>query len=157
MDKIMKNLPKITLYALLIVSVIISVMFWVGGSSDVVINGETWNEPTYTGLYLNWAYVLAAIALCLTIIIAIVRFMLNFVANPKKGLSTLLVLLVFAGVFVIAWAMGSDARLDIIGYDGTDNEGVMARYSDMCLYAAYILAGGTIVSLIVTAIYAKFK
>lgn len=157
MRKLMNNLPKIALYVLIAISLIFTVMFWVGGQSEVEINGEYWAEPTYTGLYLNWAYTLCGIALVLTLLIALVKFFINFASSPKKGLVTLLVMLLFVAVFVVSWYLGSDARLDIIGYEGTDNEGVMARYSDMCLYSAYILAAGTVLSMFVTALYAKLK
>lgn len=157
MNKLMDNLPKITLYALIAVSLVFTVMFWVGGQSEVEINGEYWSEPVYTGLYLNWAYVLCGIALVLTLLIALVKFVINFTSNPKKGVAALLVMIAFVAVFVISWYLGSDARLEIIGYEGTDNEGVMARYSDMCLYSAYILAAGTVLSMIVSSLYAKLK
>lgn len=157
MNKLMDNLPKITLYALIAVSLVFTVMFWVGGQSEVEINGEYWSEPVYTGLYLNWAYVLCGIALVLTLLIALVKFVINFTSNPKKGVAALLVMIAFVAVFVISWYLGSDARLEIIGYEGTDNEGVMVRYSDMCLYSAYILAAGTVLSMIVSSLYAKLK
>lgn len=157
MNKFMDKLPKITLYALLVLSVIFTVMFWVGGGSDVVINGETWNEPANTGLYLNWAYILCGVALVLVVVIALVRFGMSFVESPKKAFVSLLVLATFVALFVISWSLGSDAKMDIIGYEGTDNVGVMAQYSDMCLYVAYVLMASVIVTLFGTSIYSKFK
>lgn len=157
MNSFMNKLPQYTLYALLVISLVFTVMFWAGGGTTVEINGELWDEPTYTGLYLDWAYILCGIAVVLILIISIWKFIASFIANPKKGVATLVVLLLFAAVFVVSWSLGSDAKLEIIGYEGTDNEGVMARYSDMCLYAAYTLAGATVLSMLVTSIYSKIK
>ncbi|MFI3297260.1 MAG: hypothetical protein R3Y59_06490 [bacterium] len=157
MRKLTKILPKVTLYGLLIVSLIFTMMFWLGGGSDVVINNETWNEPAYTALYLNWAYVLCGLALFFTLMFALVYFVTGFIASPKKGLITLLVIALFAAVFVVSWSLGSDAKMEIIGYDGTDNVGVMAQYSDMCLYATYILVGAILVTLFGTALYSKVR
>ncbi|MGM9805076.1 MAG: hypothetical protein ACI3Z7_01390 [Candidatus Aphodosoma sp.] len=157
MNKLMDKLPQITMYTLLVLSLVFTAMFWLGGSSTVEINGEVWNDPAYSGLYLNWAYILCGIAVVLIIVISIWKFVTSFIANPKKGVMTLVVLVVFAAVFVVSWYLGSDAKLEIIGYEGTDNQGVMARYSDMCLYSAYALAAAAILSMIVTSLYSKLK
>lgn len=157
MNKLMNKLPQIAMYTLLVLSLVFTAMFWLGGGSDVEINGETWNEPTYSGLYLNWAYILCGIAVALILIISIWKFVTSFIANPKKGVMTLVVLVIFAAVFVISWYLGSDAKLDIIGYEGTDNQGVMARYSDMCLFTAYALAAAAVLSMLVTSLYSKIK
>ena len=157
MNNFMNKLPKIALYTLMAVSLVFTAMFWLGGSSTVEINGETLSEPAYTDPYLVWTYVLFGIALVLIVVISIVKFVTNFIANPKKGVVTLLVLALFAAVFIISWFAGSDAKIDIVGYDGTDNVGTMARYSDMCIYAAYTLFAATILALVGSTIYAKFK
>lgn len=103
MNKLMNNLPKITMYILIAVSLVITAMFWLGGGSTVEINGETLDEPTYTGAYIIWAYILCAIAVALIFIISIIKFVISFIANPKKGITTLLVLAIFAGVFIVSW------------------------------------------------------
>lgn len=157
MRNLTKILPKVALYGLIAVSVILTIMFWIGGGSEVVINGETWNEPTHTALYLNWAYLLCGIAVFFTLAFALVYFVMGFISNPKKGIITLLVIALFAAVFVVSWNLGSDAKMDIIGYDGTDNVGVMAKYSDMCLYATYTLVAAIIVTLFGTSLYSKIR
>jgi hypothetical protein len=53
--------------------------------------------------------------------------------------------------------MGSDAKVDIIGYEGTENVGFMARLTDAIMYLTYILTGATIVTLVFGAVYSKIK
>lgn len=157
MNKFLNLLPKLSLWLLAAISVVITIVFFVGGGNEVEINGETWNAPTYTDLFINWAYVLGAIAIVLTLGFAIVSFVKTFINEPKKAIKTLVILVVFAAIFFISWSLGSEEKLDIIGYEGTDNQGVMARFSDMCIYTAYILFAGTILSMLITFIVSKLK
>ncbi len=157
MLKYIKSIPALSLVTLFAVSIVILLMFYLGGGADVEINGETWNQPTYTNTLLNWTYALMIIAAGITVIVSLVRFVMTFVDSPKKGIQNLLILALFAAVFFVAWGMGSEETLNIIGYDGTDNSGVMARFSDMCLYATYILVGGTILAWLGSALYSKLK
>ncbi len=157
MSKLFNKIPTYLLLILFAVSVVIMLMFYLGGGSMVDINGEEWNQPTYTNLLLNWTYTLCFATIAITLLVSVVKFVMNFIESPKKGVKSLLVICLFAAVFVVSWAMGSEETLDIIGYDGTDNSGVMARFTDMCLYATYILVAGTILSGLGSALYSKLK
>lgn len=153
----MKRFPQICLWALFAISVVIGVLFFAGGSEQIFYNNEEFSQPIHTDILLNWSYILFALTLVLTLVISLLSFIKTFIANPKKGIAILSVLIVFALLFVIGWALGSGDRMEILGYDGSDNEGFMAHYSDMCIIVAYILGGLTLLSLLVTAIYAKLK
>lgn len=69
----------------------------------------------------------------------------------------LVVIVVFAAIFVISWAVGSPDKLDIIGYEGTQNEGFWAQFSDMIIYTAYVLFAATIIAWICSTVYSKIK
>jgi hypothetical protein len=47
--------------------------------------------------------------------------------------------------------------MEIVGYEGTDNVGNMARMSDAIMYLVYILVGSTVAALIWGVIYTKTK
>lgn len=157
MNKFLNLLPKFSLWLLAAISVVITIVFYVGGGNEVEINGETWNAPTYTDLFLNWSFVLGAIAIILTLGFAIVSFVKTLMNEPKKAVKSLVILVAFAAIFFISWSLGSEDKIDIIGYEGTDNQGIMAKFSDMCIYTAYILFAGTIISWFVTFIISKLK
>ena len=55
-------------------------------------------------------------------------------------------------VLVITWFMGSAEKIDIIGYDGTDNQGVWAQISDMFLYSLYTLFTVAVVCMLLGGI-----
>jgi uncharacterized membrane protein len=108
-------------------------------------------------MFINWTYALFAIAVIATVVASVFTFVTNFRKNPKKGIGTLAVLVVFALVFVVSWFIGSPEELKIIGYEGTDNVGFWAQYADMCMYATIIFASTTILALLGTTLYSKIK
>ena len=77
----MKNyelLPKITLWVLLIVGVIFSVMFYAGGSAGThEVAGDFLDIPKYSDLFLTWNYILLAIVIVVTLGVVIGEFVKN--------------------------------------------------------------------------------
>lgn len=114
-------------------------------------------DSSFSDLFLGWAYVLFAIAFCLVIIFSVIGFVKNFKDAPKKAVRTLVVLIVLVAVFVISWACGSADELKIVGYDGGQNVGFWAQFSDMIIFTAYTLVCATVVALIGSIIYSKVK
>ena len=152
MSKFLEKLPKITLWCLFGISVVIGVLFFVGGSSVVEINGNPWDEPVFTDLLIKWAYVLFGLA-ALVWVYSLIRFDQSVVVKRRGGVTILDILVISAAVFGIAYACGSAAEVPIFGYEGTDNVGFWARYTDACVLSAYIMAGAAIVSVFVSVIY----
>ncbi len=151
------KINKISLWALLAVSAVILVLFFTMGSVDIEINNSLYEEPKFTNGLLDWVYILLGLTICLTLLLSLYKFVKSFIANPKKGLITLGILVVFAGVFVISWFIGDATKLNIIGYEGSDNFGFWAQYSDMVIYTAYIMGGTTLLALLGTSIYSKLN
>lgn len=157
MRKLFKLIPTYLLWILFLISIVIILMVYLGGGTQVDINGETWSQPTYTDTLLNWAYTLCFATIGITLIISLAKFIMDFIANPAKGIKSLVVLVLFVAVFFISWNLGSEKPIEITGYDGTDNAGVMARFSDMCLYVTYTLVVGTLLAWIGSSLYSKIK
>lgn len=158
----LKKLPKISLIACAAVSVIVVVMFFLGlGNPDAEFQspntGEFLTNSTYTDLFLWWAYILFGIAFVVTILFTIISFGKLFAESPKRAIRILVVLVVFALIFVVSWSVGSGDKLEIIGYEGTDNEGFWARFSDMIIFTAYTLFCVAFVALFGSMLYSKIK
>ena len=54
-------------------------------------------------------------------------------------------------------SLGSPEKVEILGYEGTDNVGNMARMSDAIMYLVYILTASTVAALVWGVIYTKVK
>jgi len=151
-----KFIPKVILLALLLIGVIISVMFYAGGSEGTLeVAGDFLNIPLFTNLFLFWNYTLVALVLCITIAVVIWEFIKLYKVDKKKALRGLCVVVGFVGLLLLCWFLGSPAEVKIIGYEGADNVGTMARLSDACLYLTYILTCATLVALVWGVIHTK--
>ena len=158
MNKFIENLPKYTLWVLFAISLVVSGIFIFGGSMEIEGNaGEMLSTFVHTDLFLNWTYILFALSVVITLFAAISSFITTLRKNPKKGIGTIVVLVVFAFVFVVSWFLGSPEELTIVGYEGTDNVGFWAQYSDMCLWATIIFSVATILALVGSTLYSKIK
>lgn len=157
MLKFLNKLPNISLWVLFAVSIVVSVLFWVGGSEQVVINNNPWDQPFFTDALLDWTYILCGLAILITLIVTVVQFTEVFKVNPKKGLTSIGIVVAFLAVFVISWFLGSSETINIIGYEGTDNSGSWAQFTDMCIFSMYFLSVAAILTIIGTLVYSKIK
>ena len=85
------------------------------------------------------------------------KFIETFKVDKKKALTSLGVIVAAVLLCVLCWFLGSPDKIEIVGYEGTDNVGNMARMSDAIMYLVYILVGATVAALIWGVIYTKTK
>ena len=128
-----------SLIGMFIAIIAVLVLFFFGGDAQgdallTNVDPEMW-QPANTDAMLFLNYALFAIA----VIAAAISFVHFMVCNPKASMGSLYVLAGSVIVLLVTWFMGSAEKIDIIGYDGTDNQGVWAQISDMFLYSLYTL------------------
>ena len=158
----MKNYDKISKYALWVLmalGIIASAIFFLGGDQQegYEVAGDVLAVPNYTNLFLFTNYLFFCLVLLVTLCFVCVGFINKFKQDRKKAISTLCVLVAFVLLFVVCWFIGSPDKLEIIGYEGTDNEGFWAQLSDMMMFACYALMCGVIGTIIWGAIYTRVK
>ena len=153
-----KLFPKVTLWILLIVGIIASLMFYVGGSTgSLEVAGDFLDIPKFTDVFLAWIYLLVFMVILVTFGFVIWKFVETFKVDKKKALTSLGVIVAAVLLCVLCWFLGSPEKMEIVGYEGTDNVGNMARMSDAIMYLVYILVGATVAALIWGVIYTKTK
>lgn len=151
-----KLLPKITLWVLLLLGIVATVMFFVGGSEGTLeVAGDFLDIPRFTDLFLIWSYILLGIVILVTLGVVVTEFAKNCKYDKRKAIKTSIVVVGFIALILVCWFLGSPEKIDIIGYEGTDNMGAMAQMSDAILYLSYTLFAATVVTLIWGVIYTK--
>ena len=151
-----KLLPKITLWVLLLLGIVATVMFFVGGSEGTLeVAGDFLDIPRFTDLFLIWSYILLGIVILVTLGVVITEFAKNCKYDKRKAIKTSVVVVGFIALILVCWFLGSPEKIDIIGYEGTDNMGAMAQMSDAILYLSYTLFAATVITLIWGVIYTK--
>ena len=158
MSKIIEKAPKILAYLLVILSGIFVAMIYVGGNAESLeVGGELLTVPKYTDTLLYWSYFLIGLIVVITLLLIVLGFVKNLVANPLSAIKSLIPLIIFVLIFVVAWSLGSAEKISIIGYEGTENEGFWAQFTDMIIYATYALFIAIIGTIAGAGIYTKLK
>ena len=153
-----KLIPKVTLLVLMLVGILAAVMFFVGGSEgSLEVAGDFLNIPKFTDTLLYWNYVLVAVVILVTFGFVIAKLVETFKVDPKRGLTSVGVVLAAVLLCVLCWVLGSPEKIEILGYEGTDNVGPMAQMTDAIMYLVYILVTATVAALVWGVVYTKVK
>lgn len=152
-----KMVPKIALWALMGLGIICSVMFFFLGGSEgqLEVAGDFLEIPYFTNLFLVWNYILVFLVCLVTLAVVVWEFIKLYKVDQKKAIRGLFVVIGFIALIVICWLLGSPDEVKILGYEGSDNVGGMARLSDACMYLTYILVLATVATLIWGVIHTK--
>ena len=153
-----KLFPKVTLWVLMVVGIIATALFFLGGSEgSLEVAGDFLDIPKFTNVLLYWIYVLVALVILVTFGFVLAKLVETFKVDPKRGLVSVGVVLGAVALCALCWILGSPEKIEILGYEGTDNVGNMARMSDAIMYLVYILTASTVAALVWGVIYTKVK
>ena len=151
-----KLIPKITLWVLLALGLVFIALFFLGGSSgSLEVAGDFLDIPRFSDAFLIWNYVLFGLVVLVTLCVVVVEFANNWKTNRRKAYATLGVVCGFILLALVCWFLGSPEKIDIIGYEGSDNEGFWAQLADAVIYACYFLFIATIGTMIWGYVHTK--
>ena len=158
-DKLLSRISNIVALVLLAVSVVIVLAMYVGPNADTITNagGDVMNVPAATDTLIYWCYALLIATVVAVVGFAAYKFISNLIINPKGGIKTIVTLVAFAILIIVAWNLGSPEKLPIIGYEGSENEGFWAQFTDMVIYVCYTLFVLVFLAIIGNRLYTKFK
>ena len=158
-DKILKIATNIFTILLLIVSIVLVGMIYIGPTEEIIneVSGDKSLVPGATDALIYWVYALLIATACVTIIFAVVKFVKNLISNPKGSIKTIVTLVAFVLIFIITWNLGSPDKISILGYEGNQNEGFWAQLTDMIIYTCYTLFALVVLAIVGSRIYVKLK
>lgn len=152
---------KITGLSLLIISFLLFIAFFAtlgqGAESIESAAGEAMQVPLLTDTILYWSYILFGVAIFVTVLMAIIQFVKSMKLNPGAAMKSLTPILFFVAIFVVSFFLGSGEKMSIIGYEGTENEGIWAQVTDMFLYTSYTLMVFLVLTIFGARIYTSLK
>ena len=153
-----KLFPKVTLWVLMLVGIVATALFFLGGSEgSLEVAGDFLDIPKFTNVLLYWIYALVVLVILVTFGFVIAKLVETFKVDPKRGLVSVGVVLGAVALCALCWFLGSPEKVEILGYEGTDNVGNMARMSDAIMYLVYILTASTVAALVWGVVYTKIK
>ena len=143
-----RKISSWTFLALLVVSVLMCLSLFMGGSHMEGTN----KAYELTGAFLGWVYILTGLTLVVTLCFALTGFFRSFKQNPKTGLIGLVALVL---LLVITYAVGNGDPAAMSAVNEDSQKYLTAGWlktADMVLYSSYALIAGTIVLIIWGAI-----
>ena len=142
----------------MVVGIVATALFFLGGSEgSLEVAGDFLDIPKFTNVLLYWIYALVVLVILATFGFVIAKLVETFKVDPKRGLTSVLVVLAAVALCALCWFLGSPEKIEILGYEGTDNVGNMARMSDAIMYLVYILTASTVAALVWGVIYTRVK
>ena len=138
MDDKLSKILSIVLYIVLGISGLLAILFYLGAIGEDAI--------------IYWAYILFG-GTALVSVIAPVMF---FIQNPSKGKITLIGIVAFVILFVIAYLLASNSIEGAVYEKFEVTEGVSQRVG-AALILTYILGIGAIVAVIASGFLSMFK
>ena len=148
------------LYAIFAVIFVVVALFFGGGSADgdaamPGVDPSLW-QPAYTDALLFLMYALLAVALLVSLVAIISRFVSALKENTRNALRVLGGFVLLLVVLAVTWVTGDETPLNIPGYDGADNVPFWLKTADMFLYSIYTLLAVAVIAIIFSAIKKRF-
>ena len=132
-------------YVLIALILIVLGLFFAVGYNNPV--GD-YNAPEHTETLIYLMYAMFAVCVLVTVVGALVKFVLGLKDDPKGAVKSLVAVALFAAVLIGAYVMGSEEPLTMA--DGSQFTDVtMLKLSDMMIYAIYLLLGVTGIATLV--------
>ena len=134
------KIRKLSSWTLLIISLITIVVlgiFFGGGVEDPAAEVKNY---IYTGLLLDWTYIVFFLTIAVMIVLALWQFASIIKTNPKSAVTSLIVLALFALMLIITYSMGDGTPLTTLNADAqTDNTALWLTATDMWIQSTIVL------------------
>jgi len=135
----MQKLSSITLWVLMLVSVVMLVLFFMSETtSEQLSNGQFQDVPTFLDPFLFWAYVVVGLGIILLIVFAVK----TFITDPKAGMQSLIWIVGFVALLAVCYIVSPAEGFERVVNGETEvyTQETM-KMIDMWLFSMYVLIG----------------
>lgn len=150
----MKNISKIALVIGLVVSLIVLILYFVGGDTTALTStGQETTAPKNIDLMLYWIYITVAIGVILLIVFAVKTILTMFQTDPKEAIKSVVTVAAFFVLMIVCYVISPEKEFSRIvnGEVETFSESTM-KMIDMWLYSIYFLLAATVVLVVFFAV-----
>lgn len=132
---------------LLLVTLFVSVLIFIGFWMDIIS----------TSAFIIWAYVLLGLAATTTVVVGLVRWIIQIITAPKKAMGSLIGIGGLILVFVIAYVISSEGSVSADVMKKFEVTSGLSHTIGMSIKAMYILGALAILSIVYTEVSKIFK
>ena len=134
------KIRKLSSWTLLIISIISVIVLGISFGGGVEDPSAEIKNYIYTGLLLDWTYVVFAVTLVALAVLALWQFASVLKTNPKSALRSLIVVVLFALLLIITYSMGDGTPLTTLNADSqTYNTPFWLKATDMWIQSSVVL------------------
>ena len=139
-------------YILMAVTAVVLVMFYCVGYDNMssVTGGAYVTDPEYTDLLMYWMYVLMAVGIVLVVVFGCTQFVANIKTDPKGAVKSVGAVVAMVALFVVAYAVSSDAPI-LINNTAFEDKNILVL-ADVCIYVQYVLLTISVVAAIISLV-----
>ena len=145
-------ISKIIFFAALVISVVVFVMLFFGGTETKVIGQKSLDAPNFLNFSMMWTYILFAIAAGAVILF----FLFLIISQPKKALVTIAIFGGIAIIGVICYFFTSGDLLTLNRPNPDNNPGTL-KLSEAALFTMYVLIALNIAGILFTEVRKLIK
>lgn len=149
----LKNLSRIVLYVLCAITIVITLLFFLGG--DVDPNAD-YVEPVYTNAMINLMYACFFLTALLAVVSAVWQFVIKLQSNKSSAIKTVVSIALTVLVLVIGYFTSSGESITLLGSGEVVDEGTI-RMVDMMISTIYVMMGAGFLLMIFGPLAKKIK
>lgn len=138
---------KIVEYVTLIIGFVLVIAAYTNTASEALVDGSA------TDMSIIWTAILLFVAVLLAVVSTVFATATDTKSLVKMGIG-LVAAVVIIGIF---WSISDDTPLNLVGYEGDQNQGAWLKVSDTGIFTTYLCLGGAVLSIVVTEIYQLFR
>lgn len=126
-----------TLWASIVISIIVVLAFFLGGGAPDAKGNFAYN---FTEGLMYWTYILFGVTIIAAVAFALLTFFAKLSHDPKKAVMSLSGVILLVVVMGISYAIGDGTKLSTINADNQMfNTPEWLKFTDMFLYTTYIM------------------
>ncbi len=149
----LKNISKIVLYILCAITIVITVMFFFGGSVDP---DAEYVEPVYTNAMIGMMYACFFLTAFFTLVATLWQFIIKLSSNKASAIKTIVSFGLVAIVLIVSYFASSGEEITLIG-DGSVATEETVRIVDMMIYTIYAQSAVAVLLMIFGPLAKKIK
>lgn len=149
----LKNLSRIVLYVLCAITIVITLLFFLGG--DVDPNAD-YVEPIYTNAMINLMYACFFLTALFAVVSAIWQFVIKLQSNRGSAIKTVVSISLTVLVLVVSYFISTGESITLLGSGEVVDEQTV-RIVDMMIYTIYTMVGAAILLMIVGPLAKRIK
>lgn len=147
--EVVNKISTYVFYVLMALSAAVLLLFYLVGYDNMTqVSGNMYTDPQNLDALMFWMYALLAMSVICVLIFTLVQFIAKLRSEPKSALKSIGVLVLFAAMFGVAYALADGSAMVINGTVFEETDKIIL--TDVFIYVQYVLITVTVLCTVVS-------